>query len=224
MLIRLANSTLTQKSPQKPKKKRPELTLVTVTTRNDVDIEPGYHRGANHYLITNTFGNHRLYSLTVNRKGLTAPMIVDDVMKRLRQTAGWTKVVAHGPNFHPVEVQSDTSKEPVIGLKLGDYNVGFVIPGNETDYRLVLDKDLDGISLSTLSTFIHEFLKQEIAMAADENCASNAGMEAVEGTINPVKAFMLDYEKKLGSKLNFDEWQDLIELAYDSLLDDEEGE
>lgn len=87
MLIRLANPTLTSKQQQKPKKKRPELTLVTVTTRNDVDIEPGYHRGADHYLITNTFGTHRLYSLTVNRMGLTGQMIVDDAMKRLRQTA-----------------------------------------------------------------------------------------------------------------------------------------
>jgi hypothetical protein len=222
MLIRLANPTLTSKQQQKPKKKRPELTLVTVTTRNDVDIEPGYHRGADHYLITNTFGTHRLYSLTVNRMGLTGQMIVDDAMKRLRQTAGWTKVVDHAPNFHPAEILDDTNRSPLIVLMLGAHRVGYVIPEDDNGYRLMLDKDFDAVSRDTLTTIIHEFLKKEIAMAADDLHPAVSNKPEVNEDIDAVKAFMRDYERNVGYKLNWDEWQDILGVAYDELAEEEE--
>lgn len=221
MLIRLANQSVLKQNP-KPKKKRPELTLVTVTTRNDVDIEPGYHRGADHYLVTNTFGTHRLYSLTVNRKGLTGPLIVDDVMKRLRATAGWTKVVAHGPMIYPAEGSPDT-----IALMLGGWELGQVhVSNDDATYTLKLDKDLDGASRASLSDIINEFLSQEVAVAADDSnyVASNEVSEMVAelDVVDGLKAFMLEHEKKVGYKLNWDEWKDLLGDAYDEITDDEE--
>ena len=222
MLIRLANPTLTSKQHQKPKKKRPELTLVTVTTRSGVDIEPGYHRSADHYLITNTFGTHRLYSLTVNRMGLTGQMIVDDAMKRLRQTAGWTKVVDHAPTFHPVENADVHGNPTAIAVTLGQYQVGFVIPEDTGGYRLMLDKDFDVVSRDTLSTIIHEFLKKEIAMAADDLHPTVSNKTEVNEDIDAVKAFMRDYERNVGYKLNWDEWQDILGVAYDEIAEEEE--
>lgn len=220
MLIRLANHNLPKQS-QKPKKPRPELTLVTVTTRNDVDIEPGYHRGADHYLVTNVFGTHRLYSLTVNRKGLTGPLIVDDVMKRLRQSAAWTRVVAHGPEFYPVGSTPSTAQQSgVIMLMLGDVIVGELFVKEEGDYTLVLDKQFDSVSRDTLSTVINEFLSKEIAMAAYE--ISDVGKGGVTApSVDDVKAFILDYERRLGEKLNWEDWEDLLDQAYGELADEE---
>lgn len=217
MMIRLANQSFI-KPHQKPKKKRPELTLVTVTTRNDVDIEPGYHRGADHYLITSTFGTHRLYSLTVNRQGFTPALIVDDVMKRLRQAAGWTKLVDHGVTFEPVA--TDTGD---ITLLLGSSVVGCVQCNGSADYTLVLDRNLDPISRDTLSSVIHEQLTKELSMAADDSHYPAPAASGPVESIDAVKQFMVAHEQRLGYKLNWDEWQALLEDAYDELAEEEDA-
>lgn len=217
MLIRLPNSSL---KTTKAKKRRNDLTLVTVNTRNDVDVKPGYHRGADHYLVITTFAVHRLYSLAINNTQLTPEQAVDEVMKQLCVSAPWTKVVEHG-SFIDVRENDETN---MVSLVLGKHPLGVVTINEDSPikYRINLRDEFDRVSRTTLETVITQQLEEEITMATQS--PDDAKVDPEDTCIADMKALMRQYEVSQGCKLSWDDWTDLLGDAFDDLCDEDDSE
>jgi hypothetical protein len=215
MLIRLPNSSL---KTTKAKKRRNDLTLVTVNTRNDVDVKPGYHRGADHYLVITTFAVHRLYSLAINNTQLTPEQAVDEVMKQLCVSAPWTKVVEHG-RFIDVRENGEPN---MVSLVLGKHPLGLVTVNEDSPikYRINLRDEFDRVSRTTLETVITQQLEEEITMVTQS--PDDVKVDHEESCIADMKALMRQYETTLGRNLSWDEWTDLLGESFDDLCDEDE--
>lgn len=174
-----------------------------VSPKQAVEVRPLFEPGADSYVLVNTFGVKRIYSVYAVRDGLSVKEQADAAMTFIRKAGNWIKLVCFAPNIVVEEDGED------IHLRLGAFRLLTVaIDGN--DYDLEFDKDLDLTTRTGLGNYIRTNL-EEFVMDEQKDTT----------VICQFKELMKSHEQLIGRKLDYDDWEALLAEAYDQMYKEE---